>query len=153
MRVMDLPEDARERAMRRLWERMLGIFGATWARERGDHEGLTADIWAQGLEGLTLDQIGNGINQCAHWNEAFPPNLPQFMKLCLTSNKDRAAETSKALEHQSTPATPQTIQEAHKKVSRLSTERDKSFVDDYQALGLNARWGPLRKEQIGRYTN
>ena len=41
-------------------------------------------IWAYAIEGLTPDQLANGVRNLARRAEEFPPNAGQFRDLCLT---------------------------------------------------------------------
>lgn len=41
-------------------------------------------IWAYAIEGLTGDQVANGVRNLARRNSEFPPNAGQFRELCLT---------------------------------------------------------------------
>jgi len=41
-------------------------------------------IWAYAIEGLTGDQVANGVRNLVRRDSEFPPNAGQFRELCLT---------------------------------------------------------------------
>ena len=80
----------RQRAMRRLWERMAAIFGHRWTSSFGDSAEDSAgtltvagETWRRGLIGLAEVQIGVGIEACITASEPWPPTLPEFRAMCL----------------------------------------------------------------------
>lgn len=98
-RLNTLTEKQQGKVIVRLWEQMRGIFGQSWVREHGELNGNQVTVWGDALGRLTLDQIKNGIEQSAQWQERFPPNLAQFSRMCLTTIKptytDRRIEGAK----------------------------------------------------------
>lgn len=77
-------EQRREAVSLRLWVRLSEIFGAVFVTQYGDVSGEARQTWKQGLEQYSEDQIKRGVQHCLNWRKDFPPNLPQFLELCLT---------------------------------------------------------------------
>ena len=69
-----------ERHIARLWERMAAVYGHRWTSAYGDADDGT---WLQGLADMTPEQIGHAIGRCATRDDAWPPSLPEFRRLCL----------------------------------------------------------------------
>lgn len=65
--------------MDRLWLRMAEIYGHKWVSQYGSSPLKT---WAVRLGSLSREQIGHGVNACAHSNMDWPPSLPEFCALC-----------------------------------------------------------------------
>ena len=71
-----------------LWERMVHLYGHKWSSSMGDSAHRTgtltstADTWARGLSGVTAEQIAAGLRRCLDREDAWPPTLPEFRKLC-----------------------------------------------------------------------
>jgi hypothetical protein len=83
------PEPIRQFAMRRLWARMVAIYGHKWASAYGDAAEdsigkltLSADTWQRGLLGITEAQIAVGLQACIASADPWPPTLPEFRALC-----------------------------------------------------------------------
>ena len=78
--------------MSNLWERLGHIYGhkftSTYGETAYDNCELTeaAKTWASGLRGLTGEQIANGLRECVDCGEAWPPTLPEFVKMCKGSS-------------------------------------------------------------------
>lgn len=88
--------------MRRLWERMAGMFPGKWVRDCGampqhpDGTTTTAgDTWRRGLAGLTNRQISSGLNACLFAALEWPPSQPRFRQMCV--GVPTLAETRQAL--------------------------------------------------------
>ena len=85
----DITDTIRPAALRKLWERMIAIYGFRWASAYGEAaeiDGkltLAADTWQRGLAGLPERAIGAGLDACLAAAEPWPPTLPQFRALCL----------------------------------------------------------------------
>jgi hypothetical protein len=81
--------------MLNLWERLNHIYGhkfsSTYGESAFNEDGLTeaAKTWASGLRGLTGDQVANGLRECVDCGEAWPPTLPEFVKMCKGSAINR----------------------------------------------------------------
>ena len=82
------------RTMSNLWERLTHLYGHKFASVYGvsavNQSGLTetAKTWASGLNGLTGEQIANGLRECVDCGAAWPPTLPEFVGMCKgTKNK------------------------------------------------------------------
>lgn len=76
--------------LRRLWERMVAVFGHAWAGTHGltphDKTGalsISGDTWARAMAGMSGQQIAAGIEACIAEGAEFPPNLPRFRAMCL----------------------------------------------------------------------
>lgn len=77
---------AREQAvMARLWERMTEIYGHRWISAYGE---AVNESWRRGLQGVSVEQIGRGLERLLEQGREWPPTLPEFRALCL---KDPAA--------------------------------------------------------------
>lgn len=69
---------------------MTAIYGARWVSAMGaspeDAAGkltVAGDTWAQGLAGLTGDQLACGLRACVHAGDGWPPSLPEFRLSCM----------------------------------------------------------------------
>jgi len=70
-------------ALERLWERMLALYGNTWASQFGvEAKGIAAQTWASALVGVTSEQLAVGLNACVVEGREFPPNAPRFRAMC-----------------------------------------------------------------------
>lgn len=63
-----------------------------WEQVKSAYPGPTANwdaeppaIWAYAIDGLTGDQVANGVRNLVHHASEFPPSAGQFRDLCLTS--------------------------------------------------------------------
>lgn len=65
--------------MDRLWLRMAEIYGHKWVSQYG---AAPLKTWAVRLGSMTKEQIGNGVNACAHSSMEWPPSLPEFCAMC-----------------------------------------------------------------------
>ena len=73
-----------EHTVTALWVRMRHIYGERWTRSYGDDPAHGAGLtWAQGLAGLSGDELACGLNRCVSSAEPWPPTLPEFRALCL----------------------------------------------------------------------
>lgn len=76
--------------LRRLWERMVGLYGHTWHSAHGaspqdDHGRLTisGDTWSKALMGLSGSQLAAGLEACIAEGDDFPPAAGRFRAMCL----------------------------------------------------------------------
>lgn len=70
--------------IRSLWQRMTNIYGHRWGSAYGADASTGAGAtWAQGLCGLSAEQIGAGIERSIVSADPWPPTLSQFRALCL----------------------------------------------------------------------
>lgn len=76
--------------LRRLWERMVAMYGHAWVNVHGvtPHEGtgalsMSGDTWGRTLAGLTAQQIAAGIENCVAEGAEFPPSAPRFRAMCM----------------------------------------------------------------------
>lgn len=69
------------------WEKMTGIYGHTWTSTYNDE---AMKIWGATFtrRGLTRKELRRGISKCLDRGSQFPPNLPEFIKLCQLSETD-----------------------------------------------------------------
>lgn len=73
---------AREQAvMARLWERMTEIYGHRWISAYGE---AVNESWRRGLQGVSVEQIGKGLERLLEQGREWPPTLPEFRALCVT---------------------------------------------------------------------
>lgn len=87
---MNAPPAIPDRHLRRVWERMTAIYGPRWTSSMGvvpvNEDGsltVSGDTWAQGLSGLTPDQIAHGLRSCLATDSGWPPTLPEFRAKCV----------------------------------------------------------------------
>lgn len=86
-----LPVDApRTAAMRRLWVRLVAIYGHRFTSaygERCDDDAgaltLAGDTWQRGLSGISEQAMAAGLQGCLMSADPWPPTLPAFRALCL----------------------------------------------------------------------
>ena len=77
-------EPQSEPVIRRLWQRMAEIYHHRWTSAMGDDAGAsTGRVWAKGLSGLSLVQIGAGIDALLVRADGWPPTLPEFRAMCM----------------------------------------------------------------------
>ncbi|MEF2147767.1 hypothetical protein [Aquilutibacter rugosus] len=70
--------------MRRLWLRMVEIYGQLWTDKYGDDwETGAGQTWAKGLAGLADTEIGRGVAACVTRGTPWAPSLPEFRLLCM----------------------------------------------------------------------
>lgn len=76
--------------LRRLWERMVVMYGAAWTNDNDDapqsDDGvltLVAEVWREGLTGITGEQMALGLQRCIVCHPEWPPRIGQFRALCL----------------------------------------------------------------------
>lgn len=76
--------------LRRLWERMVAMYGHAWNSVHGvspqdDGGKLTVDgdTWAKALAGVTGQQMAAGLAACLAEGAEFPPSAPRFRGMCL----------------------------------------------------------------------
>lgn len=76
--------------LRRLWERMVAMYGHAWTNVHGvtPHGGdgglsMSGDTWSRVLSGLEARQIAEGIETCIAQGAEFPPSAPHFRAMCL----------------------------------------------------------------------
>lgn len=71
-----------------LWERFSHIYGYKFTATFGEsaikdnHLTETAETWGVGLRELSGEQIAIGLRECVNCGEAWPPTLPEFVKMC-----------------------------------------------------------------------
>lgn len=145
-RLMNLTPSVRRKAVIRLWQRMTGIYGTHWVRTFGDAKGEQLLIWEEALGRLTLEQIKRGVEFCVEDAGDFPPNLGQFTKACLSSNKN-PPEVQKYLEAPEKEHNPEFMRKIRREQKKVSASKvsNADFRRAYEHLGLNTRWGPLPK--------
>lgn len=59
------------------------IYGRTWITSFGDRDDGT---WLAALQRLTPEQVGQGLDACIRGGSEWPPNLPQFLRLCIAGS-------------------------------------------------------------------
>lgn len=85
-----------DRAMLRIWVRMLAIYGHKWASHLGsavDDKGLlseSARTWQAGLRGLAQVDLKVGFDTLVLARHDWPPSLPEFRALCLARSASGA---------------------------------------------------------------
>lgn len=64
--------------MARLWEKMGRIYGHKWSSVAESDDGT----WLDGLRGITPEEVAHGLSGCMGRDNDWPPDLPEFRKLC-----------------------------------------------------------------------
>ena len=64
---------------------MAKIYGHKWTSSFGEADDGT---WLQGLQGLHPPQLAVGLRRCLDREDPWPPNLPEFRRLCLPTIDD-----------------------------------------------------------------
>jgi len=68
----------------RLWELMAAAYGHAWTSHNGlTPDGVTGDLWAAKLSGLTMEQLRRGVDAATSRMKDFPPNVGTFRGMCL----------------------------------------------------------------------
>jgi hypothetical protein len=65
---------------------MSGIYGHKWVAQYGNEpDGISARVWNDGLDGLTLPQIANAVRYYKNTSvtAVWPPSLPEFRSVAL----------------------------------------------------------------------
>jgi hypothetical protein len=76
------------RLISRIWEKMAAIYGHRWVSAYGAHADETgqlsqaAETWAQGLAGLSREQLRRGFEALLRAGLEWPPTLPEFRDMC-----------------------------------------------------------------------
>lgn len=65
--------------MKRLWVRMIHIYGHKWTTNYGSKPNET---WSQACGKLSPDLIGVGLKSCMDRTDQWPPTLPEFLQGC-----------------------------------------------------------------------
>ena len=66
--------------MAALFAKLQGRYGTKFVAQFEGIERVAMDEWAQGLSGITGEQIATGLRL---WQEDWPPSLPEFRNACL----------------------------------------------------------------------
>lgn len=72
-----------EKVIERLWSHMAMIYGHRWSTQYGTSPPAA---WRLGLAELSADEIKRGMDACVTTGDGWPPNLPEFRKLCLDTS-------------------------------------------------------------------
>ena len=71
-----------EKIARRLWQRMLELYGRQWEASYGHVDGEVFPAWRDALTELNPNQIKSGLDAVIKEGHDYPPNLIKFMRLC-----------------------------------------------------------------------
>ena len=77
-----------------LWERMTHLYGHKWTSTFGESavsgNELTdvAKTWASALQGLTGEQLAEGLRGCVNRADPWPPSAPEFVGLCKKTGRN-----------------------------------------------------------------
>lgn len=63
-----------------LFKKLQARYGHKWSTAIEGIEKVAVNEWAEGLAGLSGDQIKHGLD---NWNESWPPSMPEFKNVCL----------------------------------------------------------------------
>lgn len=78
------PDPAPQAILDTVWLSMIARYGGRWERDFGSlPKGVTADVWAHDLAGLTIDEVKRGLNALRSRSGEWPPGAPEFRALCL----------------------------------------------------------------------
>ncbi len=64
--------------MVRLWAKMARIYAHKWTSASECDDGT----WLEGLRGYTQEEVAYGLSGCLTRDNDWPPDLPEFRKLC-----------------------------------------------------------------------
>lgn len=78
-------------ALRRIWERMISIYGVPWTNRNGisperEPNGkltIAGDTWARALAGIEDGQIARALGECLMLDAEWPPRPGDFRAMCL----------------------------------------------------------------------
>lgn len=74
----------RDAMLAELWVRMTSNFGHRWVSQYGAKPaGVDAQEWGCAIDGLSLEQIGQGMHAVRCSGDDWPPGAPAFRRLCL----------------------------------------------------------------------
>ena len=73
-----------DRAVKRLWQRMLELYGRQWEASYGHIDGDAFPAWRDALAGMKPEHIKRGLDRVIAEGNEFPPNLIKFLRLCRT---------------------------------------------------------------------
>lgn len=84
-------EPPRRAVLRRIWERMISIYGVPWTNRNGisperEPNGkltIAGDTWARALAGIEDDQIARALGECLMSDAEWPPRPGDFCAMCL----------------------------------------------------------------------
>ena len=82
------PNALQQRVIARLWQKMAEIYGHRWTSAYGESASpngalsSAAQTWAEGLEGLSLDELRHGFERIIELAYPWPPPLTEFRQLC-----------------------------------------------------------------------
>jgi hypothetical protein len=76
-----------------LWGQMASKYGHRWTSQYGaepwnDRGAGAGNVWQHDLGGLTRQDLERGIERCMERDDAWPPTLPEFRRLCLPRPED-----------------------------------------------------------------
>ena len=79
-----------------LFSKMQVRYGHKWTSQHSNSEIqlLALTEWAEGLAGLTNEEIKTGLDR---WDGDWPPSLPEFRKACLPQDEDGWLEYGKRI--------------------------------------------------------
>lgn len=101
--------DLSERIARKLWQRMLELYGRQWEASYGHVDGDAFPAWRDALAELSADQVKRGLDSVIAEGNEFPPNLIKFLRLCRTPPYSTMSEAPPALPRPNVHKDPKTI--------------------------------------------
>lgn len=143
-----------------LWQRLTEIFGPLFVNQFGDLDGPGRQTWKRGLAQYSEHQIRRGIDNCRSWvndsGKSYPPNLPEFSRLCLTETIHKQVDRKK-LDYRpvTTPEIVAREKERQRLIANSPKSRDpsegdvESFMESYRRLGLAKRLGAAQPTDSG----
>jgi hypothetical protein len=76
-----------------LWPRMADMYGHKFTSQFGDEPSNT---WIRCFEGVTPEQIANGLTKCLTKCKEWPPGAVEFRAMCLNEDEEKSWEHSSA---------------------------------------------------------
>lgn len=58
------------------------MYGNLWVKQYGEVRGEGWKTWCKALNGMSMESMAQGVNRIITDLPKFPPNLPEFKKLC-----------------------------------------------------------------------
>lgn len=71
--------------MREVWLFLAAFYGTRWTATNGEvfaEGGPVGRLWQMGLSGLSVEQIGAGLEACRERRGEWPPAIREFVDLC-----------------------------------------------------------------------
>lgn len=129
---------------------MSKIFGPAWTSSYGLVD--EGDIWKNFLSDLSPMQVGAGVDALKNWSGKFPPNAPQFRKLCLENFNETQRKKNLHLQQQKFLSNKKNYKRTRRDWSvgfnNLDQLRKKLRMPDSQRQDLGAEGSKFTEDQF-----